>query len=108
MKSILLTSVFLFGTTGCLTVGQDFPTETVWISPNKTTRKDLEKYVGEPFRVGNDTGFLTYTYAYYKYSLLRPADTKDLTVRFNPDGTVNSYTITSSFEDDKVKMKNKK
>jgi hypothetical protein len=86
---------------GCLTVGDDFTSEVTWIQANKTTRKEIEAKVGEPFRVGYDTGLLTFTYGFYRYSVFRPTRTKDLTVRFNKDGTVNSYSFASSFDEDK-------
>lgn len=87
--------------TSCLTVGEEFTSEVQWIQRDKTTRPEIEQKVGQPFRVGYDTGLLTYTYAFYRYSAFRPARTKDLTVRFNKDGTVNSYSFASSFDDDK-------
>lgn len=85
----------------CLTIGDNFTSEVAWIIQNKTIRADIENRVGQPFRVGYDTGLLTYTYAFYRYSVFRPARTKDLTVRFNKDGTVNSYSFASSFDEDK-------
>lgn len=87
---------------GCLTIGTEFTSEVAWIQANKTTRPEIEKHVGPPFRVGYDTGLLTYTYAFYRYSAFRPARTKDLTVRFNKDGTVNSYSFASSFDEDRT------
>lgn len=96
----LLTSAALV-TQGCLTVGDDFTSEITWIERDKTTRQEIESKVGQPFRVGYDTGLLTYTYGFYRYSVFRPTRTKDLTVRFNKDGTVNSYSFASSFDEDK-------
>lgn len=87
--------------TACLTVGEDFPSEVKWITAQKTNKADIQKRMGEPFRVGYDSGLLTYTYAFYRYSAFRPARTKDLTVRFNNDGTVQSYSFASSFDEDK-------
>ena len=86
---------------GCLTVGDEFPSEVTWIGRNKTTRAEIEKTIGTPFRAGYDTGLLTYTYAFYRYSVFKPTRTKDLTVRFNKDGTVESYSFASSFEEDR-------
>jgi hypothetical protein len=82
-------------------VGDDFTSEVTWIQRDKTSRKEVEEKVGQPFRVGYDTGLLTYTYGFYRYSVFRPTRTKDLTVRFNKDGTVNSYSFASSFDEDK-------
>lgn len=90
--------------TGCLTVGNEFPSEVTWISRNKTTRSEIEKHMGTPFRVGYDTSLLTYTYAFYRYSIFKPARTKDLTVRFNKDSTVESYSFASSLDEDREPM----
>ena len=103
---ILGTSVAM---TGCLTVGDEFNSEVSWIQKDTTTRAQVTAKIGEPFRTGYDTGLLTYTYAFYRYSVFRPTRTKDLTVRFNPNGTVQSYSFASSFDEDKAQhLKNKK
>ena len=54
--------------TSCFTVGQPFPSLVTWIKPNQTTKADIEKAFGPPFRMGYDSGHLTYSYGYYKYS----------------------------------------
>lgn len=99
MKAYLALS--LISLTGCLTIGEEFSSEVKWIAPQKTTKVEVQKNLGGPFRVGYDSGLLTYTYAYYRYSAFRAARTKDLTVRFNSDGTVQSYSFASSFDEDK-------
>ncbi len=87
---------------GCLTVGNEFPTNVKWMEVGKTTRAQVKSQIGEPFRTGYDSGQLTYTYGFYRYSAFRPTRTKDLTVRFNENGTVASYSFASSFEEDKA------
>ena len=89
---------------GCLTVGDEFSSSVSWIVNSKSTRAEVEKHFGAPFRVGYDSGLLAFTYAYYRYSAFKPTRTKDLTVRFNKDGTVNSYTFASSFDEDKTNI----
>lgn len=100
LGSLLITTAL----PGCLTVGEEFPSEVTWITANKTTRAEVEKRMGPPFRAGYDTGLLTYTYAFYRYSVFRPTRTKDLTVRFKNDGTVDSYSFSSSFDEDRNAM----
>jgi hypothetical protein len=90
--------------TGCITVGEEFASEVTWIQSGKTTRAELDAKMGAPFRMGYDDGQFSYTYAFYRYSVFRPTRTKDLVVRFRPDGTVASYTFSSSFAEDKSKM----
>lgn len=87
--------------TKCLTVGQKFKSDVKWIRVGQTHKEDILRYFGKPFRQGYDSGLETYTYGYYRYSLIKEFRSKDLTIRFNNDGKVNSYTFASSFEDDK-------
>ena len=87
---------------GCLTVGNEFPSNVKWMEVGKTTRSQVKSQIGEPFRMGYDSGQLTYTYGFYRYSAFRPTRTKDLTVRFNENGTVASYSFASSFDEDKA------
>lgn len=91
--------------TACMTIGEEFTSDVKWITAQKTNKSEIQKHLGEPFRVGYDSGLLTYTYAYYRYSALRPARTKDLTVRFNKDNTVQSYSFASSFDEDKQSIR---
>ena len=88
---------------GCLTVGNEFSSQVNWISTGHTTRPELEKKIGQPFRVGYDSGLLTYTYGFYRYSVFRPTRTKDLVIRFKSDGTVESYSFGSSFDEDRAR-----
>ena len=88
-------------TTSCLTVGNQFPSVVYWIKPNVTTKTEIEKAFGPPYRVGYDSGMKTYSYGYYKYSLFSESQTKDFTIRFNENMTVYNYTFSSSFPEDK-------
>ncbi|APJ03976.1 hypothetical protein [Silvanigrella aquatica] len=104
LKKIVCFSVFIFASfsaTSCLTVGSQFPSSVSWIKTDTTTRVEVEKAFGPPFRMGYDSGLKTYSYGYYKYSVFSESQTKDLTIRFNNNDTVNSYTFSSSFPDDK-------
>lgn len=92
---------------GCATVGSDFPSDVNWITKDKTKRVELEMRLGSPFQVGFDSGQLTWSWGFYRYSLFRPVRTKDLVVRFNNDGTVSSYSFSSSFDEDIQNLKNK-
>ncbi len=104
LKKILCISSLLtvsLATTSCLTVGTQFPSAVNWIKSNSTTRTEIEKAFGPPFRVGYDSGLKTYSYGYYKYYAFSESQTKDFTIRFNSNDTVNTYTFSSSFPDDK-------
>jgi hypothetical protein len=102
-----LASCFLPFLKGCVTVGNDFPSEVTWINKDRTTKAELERRLGEPFQVGFDSGQPTWTWGFYRYSLFRPTRTKDLVVRFHPNGTVASYSFSSSFESDILNLKDK-
>ena len=87
-------------TSSCFTVGEQFPSIVSWIQPHATTRSEIEKAFGPPFRTGYDSGLKTYTYGYYRYSAFSNSQTKDLTVRFDANNIVESYTFSSSFPED--------
>lgn len=95
---IILLSSFILSS--CFTVGRPFSSQVNWINQNKTTRQEIEKAFGPPIRTGFDSGLQTYSYGYYKYSAFGESQTKDLTIRFNSNNTVNSYTFSSSFDQD--------
>lgn len=95
--SFLFISIFFVA---CFTVGSQFPSSVTWIKPLQTTRTEIEKAFGPPFRTGYDSGFMTYSYGYYNYSAFKDSQTKDLTVRFNNKNVVESYTFSSSFPED--------
>ena len=82
---------------GCLTVGRDFPADRVGeIAIGKTTRDEIHRMFGEPWRTGLEDGRRTWTYGHYRYKLFGTTETRDLVVRFEPNGTVASYTFNSA------------
>ncbi|AZT85606.1 outer membrane protein assembly factor BamE [Marinobacter sp. NP-4(2019)] len=82
---------------GCATVGQDFPTHNVdQIEIGETTRADIQEMFGEPWRTGIEDGKRTWTYGKYRWSAFGDAETTDLVVRFNQDGTVSSYVYNTT------------
>ncbi len=85
----------------CARVGKEFPTDPVQsIQVGTTTRADIERMFGEPWRVGVDSGRRTWTYGYYRYSLFGETVTRDLVVKFRDDGVVDSYSFNTSEIDD--------
>jgi hypothetical protein len=93
---------------GCITVGKRFYSDDLsWIVKNQTTKDDVYDELGEPFRVGNDSGKLTWTYGYYKYSLFGSTRTKDLVFYFNSSGRVDSYVFNTSFPGEKEVWQNR-
>lgn len=87
---------------GCLSVGDPFPVEAVRrIEVGQTTREDVRRMFGEPWRTGLDDGRRTWTYGHYRYSLFGSERTRDLVVRFDDDGRVASYTFNSNYPEDR-------
>lgn len=82
---------------GCLNVGRSFPThEVAQLKIGQTTREQVRRSFGEPFRVGLEDGQPTWTYGHYHYSLFGHSVTRDLVLRFDPKGVVHSYTFNST------------
>ncbi len=90
------------GSVSCASVfstGRDFPSPARdTIKSGTTTRAELVRLFGEPTQVGIDDGDPSWTWIYFKKG--DPDLTKQLTVRFRPDGAVKSYSFTSNFPED--------
>jgi outer membrane protein assembly factor BamE (lipoprotein component of BamABCDE complex) len=83
--------------TGCATIGRQFPVDAVAeIQIGETTRDQVRAMFGQPWRTGIEDGFQTWTYARYRYALFRAAETEDLTVRFDDQGIVASYSFNTT------------
>jgi len=99
--------VALAALAGCLSIkfGHEFPSpDAGMIVRGQTDRAALERMFGEPYQVGLDGGDRTWRWFYGQ----RDSDTevsKDLSVRFNADGTVKSYSFSSNFPEDMKRLK---
>jgi outer membrane protein assembly factor BamE (lipoprotein component of BamABCDE complex) len=81
----------------CLTVGRDFDTSKVGqLSIGHTTRDEVHRMFGEPWRTGLEDGRRTWTYGHYRYKLFGTTETRDLVIRFDPNGIVASYTFNAA------------
>ena len=91
--------------TGCVTLGRDFDaTGLQWLKPGQTHKQEVLEKLGTPFRIGVDAGDPTWSYGYYHYALIGDSDTKDLVIRWNPDGSVKSLTLNTTFPEEKETM----
>lgn len=87
---------------GCLSVGREFPVAPVTeIRLHETTRAEVERMFGEPWRTGLDDGLRTWTYGHYRYAVFRETKTRDLLVRFDDEGRMVSYTFNSIRPEDR-------
>jgi hypothetical protein len=83
--------------TACLNVGQDFPTDKIGqLQIGHTTRDEVHRMFGDPWRTGLEDGRRTWTYGRYKYRLIGTTETRDLVIRFDPNGVVASYTFNAA------------
>ena len=92
---------------GCVSVrfGRDFPSpEPKSIVAGKTDRAALQRMFGDPYQVGLDSGDPTWRWFYGQRDSTAEVS-KDLTVRFNAEGIVKSYSFTSNFPDDLRRLK---
>ena len=92
---------------GCLSfkAGREFASpEPQMLVAGKTDKAYLQRVFGEPYEVGLDSGDSTWTW-FYGQSSGSEDRSKSLTVRFNTDGTVKSYSFSSNFPDDMRRFK---
>ena len=99
----LLQAAALFlalGSAGCFTVGKNFMAAPVKsIEKGVSTKADIQKSFGDPFRTGLDDGYESWTYVYNRWMPFSMTKSKDLYIVFNKDGTVRSYTYNSNLGD---------
>ena len=107
-KDIFITSlmfvILLFTFASCATVGHKFPVETInQIQLGETTKEDINKIFGSPWRIGLEDGKRTWAYGFYKYRLFGESTTRDLVIRFDSNGIVSSYTFNTNDIAEKMK-----
>jgi len=93
--------------TGCISskFGREFPSpEPRAITVGKTDKAEIQRLFGEPYQVGIDSGDATWRWFFGRRSWSTER-TKDLSVRWNGDGTVKSYAFTSNFPNDMTRLK---
>jgi outer membrane protein assembly factor BamE (lipoprotein component of BamABCDE complex) len=92
---------------GCISIkfGREFPSpDPKMITVGKTDKAYLQRIFGDPYQVGLDSGDQTWRW-FYGQRESGAEISKDLTVRFNPDGTVKTYAFTSNFPEDMQRLK---
>lgn len=92
---------------GCISTkfGREFASpDPRAITVGKTDKGGLQRLFGEPYQVGIDSGDATWRWFFGRRDWGTEV-TKDLSVRFNGDGTVKSYAFTSNFPDDMKRLK---
>jgi len=93
--------------TGCISLkfGREFPSpEAKTIVAGKTDKASLERLFGAPYQIGLDSGDQMWRW-FYGQRESGAELSKDLSVRFNADGTVKSYAFSSNFPNDMKRLK---
>jgi len=83
--------------------GEDFSSDLSWIKPNVTNQKDIQALLGTPYKVGSASGTPTWTYGFYRFSLVGESHTKELKFYWTPEKKVADYSFSSSFPADRNK-----
>ncbi len=92
---------------GCISIkfGREFPSpDPKMIVAGKTDKTSLQRMFGDPYQVGLDSGDQTWRW-FYGQRESGAEISKDLSIRFNPDGTVKSYSFSSNFAEDMQRLK---
>src|SRR4030095_7054164 len=81
---------------GCVSQGRDFVTAPVKnIVQNVTTQNEIFNYFGEPYQRGLENGYESWTYFYNYWEFVQLKEARELTISFNKDRTVRSYSCNS-------------
>jgi hypothetical protein len=99
LVGLALVALVLASCASVFSTGREFPSPAKdGIKSGSTTKADLVRQFGEPTQVGLEDGDQAWTWLYFKKG--DPDLTKQLTVRFGPDGMARSYSFTSNFPED--------
>jgi hypothetical protein len=94
-KSLLI--ILIVGLTGCANIGKPFQFKgPKSIILGKTSKKEIEKDYGDPFRVGYENGKEKWTYGQYQYKVFGDSTTRDLAITFDQNDLVTDYVYSSS------------
>jgi len=100
LKKLVLV-VGMLSVSGCVTNGEDFPSDLEWVNMGATKKEDVRSLLGEPYSVGSSSGRQTWKYGFYRSKLLGKSMAKELKFYWDTDGTVKNFTFESSFPNDK-------
>jgi hypothetical protein len=96
-KSLWLCVLMLLLSSGCASVGHEFPLSQVsTIRIGETTLNDVYTTFGAPWRTGIDNGMKTWTYGNYHYSLFNEGSTEDLVIKFDKRGVVSDFVFNTT------------
>ena len=95
IASVLLGLLLVLG--GCGTVGKGFNESKISkIANGTTTRAEIRKMFGEPFKTGSQNGQPVWIYEYNHYHAIKDDKSRSLVVVFGSNGVVQSHQFMSS------------
>lgn len=83
---------------GCVSTGNDFPSDLSWIKSEETTQDEVVMVMGKPYAVGHSASTTTWTYGYYRYSLFGNSQFKELKLYWTPNSRIKHYSYNSTFK----------
>ncbi|OGQ99419.1 MAG: hypothetical protein A2521_12725 [Deltaproteobacteria bacterium RIFOXYD12_FULL_57_12] len=90
---LIAATIIILTATGCVLKGREFPEYNVTqIEIGRSSRDDIFKLFGSPWRTGWEDGLETWTYGRYGIGV----GDSDLVVRYDKNGIVQSYTYSST------------
>jgi hypothetical protein len=100
-QSKTIWSLILFFLTACYgTVGKNFDSSQLKsIQNNVTSKEEILKNFGSPFKKGLERGQTMWTYQFDQWNAVGPAQSKDLVILFDQKNIVKGYRYTSSNPD---------
>ncbi len=94
---LCLSASMLLLTSGCATVGHEFPAGQIsTINIGKTTQNDIYTTFGTPWRTGIEDGNKTWTYGNYEYSLFSDHSAEDLVIKFDKHKVVSAFVFNTT------------
>ncbi len=92
-----LVLLMLLLSTGCASVGHEFPAGQIsTIHIGETTQNEIYTTFGKPWRTGMDNGMKTWTYGNYRFSLFSDHSAEDLVVKFDKHNIVSAFTFNTT------------
>ena len=97
---VIPAAVLVALTAACLTVGADFRAEPVLdIEKGVTTKEQLREWLGDPYQMGLEDGRETWTYLYVRRNVRGDVQSKQLHIKFDDGGRVETYSYTTNTGD---------
>lgn len=94
---IILAFFLVLSLASCVRVGKEFPTDAVTqIKIGQTTKEDIRRIFGPPWRTGYEDGEKTWTYGRYDKRVFGQSEASDLVVRFDDNDVVSSYSFSTT------------